>query len=306
MAYIWQLNIIGLQKETFVCGTVLRNKPRSKHNAGSVLENLFQVIASYTNLAYKKRIIFLKMDDKEYQLKTDKNGYFEIAIPATITRDVHFLNRKKKKMKIIQEYPFLFPMKEQPYEVISDIDDTLIHSNTVSLVKRLATLLLTRAKNRKSVDSTVRLLRDLERLELRITYLSKSESNLFRLIQNIFMENQLPQGAMLLSPFLSFRRLLFSKPDNFKIDHLDRLVSKMPDKQFILLGDDSQKDISIYRTIAAKYKTRIKKVYIRQTDPITPVQATDVWKDLVDLGVACQVIGFEDEMFNEAQNILGS
>lgn len=306
MAYVWQLNIIGLQEETFVCGTVLRNKPRFKHNAASVLENLFQVAASYTNLAYKKRTIFLKMDDREYKLKTDKNGYFEIAIPESISKDVHLLNRKKKYMKIIQEYPFVFPMKEQPYEVISDIDDTLIHSNTVSLVKRLATLLLIRAKRRKSVDSTVRLLSDLEEQGLRIIYLSKSESNLFRLIQNIFSENHLPQGAMLLSPFLSFRRLLFSKPDNFKIDHLNRLVSKMPHQQFILLGDDSQKDISIYRTIAEQYAPRIKKVYIRQTDPITPVQETDAWKELAGLGVPCQVIGFEDEMVNEAKNILGS
>ena len=123
-------------------------------------------------------------------------------------------------MEIIQDYPTQFYQKEPKYEVISDIDDTLIHSNTVSLFKRLSTLLLLRAKKRKSVDATVDLLQEFDKHQFRITYLSKSESNLFRLIYNIFNINNLPKGAMLLSPYLSFKRLILSKVDNFKIDHL--------------------------------------------------------------------------------------
>jgi len=304
MAYVWHINMIELSDETFVSGTILRNKPKAKYNAKSFLENLIQVIFSYANLAYKKRNIYLIINKQEYQIKTDHNGYFEVTVPETLSDNFYLLNRKKKKMDIIQQYPTQFYRKKQKYEVISDIDDTLIHSNTVSLFKRLSTLLLKRAKKRKSVNVTVDLLQEFERHQFRIIYLSKSESNLFRLIYNIFKINNLPLGAMLLSPYLSFRRLLFSKPDNFKINHLKRLISKSPDKNFILLGDDTQKDIHIYTATAKQFKSQIEKVYIRQTNAFINVSDTDAWKELVKTGVTCQVIAFEDELKNEINNFL--
>ena len=299
MAYVWQINMIDLGKETYVNGTILRNKPRSTYNAGSFVENLFQVILSYGNFAYRKRTIYLTINKQEYQLKTDENGYFEVTIPDSLTDDYFLLNRKRKKMEIIQDYPAQFYLKNKRYEVISDIDDTLIHSNTVSLFKRLSTLLLRRAKKRKSVNATVKLLQEFDKHQFRVIYLSKSESNLFRLIHNIFIFNNLPKGAMLLSPYLSFKRLLFSKFDNFKINHLKRLITKLPAKKFILLGDDTQQDIHIYTEIAQGFKYQIEKIYIRQTNAFTNVADTDAWKKLVKTGVACQVIDFDDELKNE-------
>ena len=83
MAYVWQINMIDLGNETFVNGTILRNKPRSKYNARSFVENLFQVVLSYGNFAYKKGNIYLIINKQEYQLKTDKNGYFEVTVLKT-------------------------------------------------------------------------------------------------------------------------------------------------------------------------------------------------------------------------------
>ena len=302
MAYVWQINMIDLANETFINGTILRNKPRFKYNARSLLENLFQVVLSYGNFAYKKRNIYLIFNKQEYQLKTDKNGYFEVTVAENLTNDFHLLNRKKKKMEIIQDYPAQFYLKQPQYEVISDIDDTLIHSNTVSLFKRLSTLLFLRAKKRKSVDATVELLREFDKHQFRITYLSKSESNLFRLIYNIFKINNLPKGAMLLSPYLNFKRLILSKMENFKIDHLKRLIIKLPDKKFILLGDDTQQDIYIYTAIAQQFYTQIEKVYIRQTNAFINVADTIAWKELLETGVTCQIIAFEDELKDEIDN----
>ena len=302
MAYVWQINMIDLGSETYVNGTILRNKPRSKYNAKSIIENLFQVILSYGNFAYKNRNIYLNINKIEYQLKTDKNGYFEVTVAENLTNDFYILNRKKKKMEIIQDYPAQFYQKQPIYEVISDIDDTLIHSNTVSLFKRLSTLLLKRAKKRRSVDATVELLQEFDKHQFRITYLSKSESNLFRLIYNIFKINNLPKGAMLLSPYLSFKRLILSKMENFKIDHLKRLITKLPDKKFILLGDDTQQDIYIYTAIAQQFNAQIEKVYIRQTNAFINVADTVAWKELLATGVTCQIIAFEDELKDEIDN----
>ena len=302
MAYVWQINMIDLGEETFVNGTILRNKPKSKYNARSIVENLFQVVLSYGNFAYKKRNIYLIINNQEYQIKTDKNGYFEVTVPETLSDNFYILNRKKKKMEMIQDYPSQFYQKKPKYEVISDIDDTLIHSNTVSLFKRLSTLLLLRAKKRRSVDATVELLQEFDKHQFRITYLSKSESNLFRLIYNIFKINNLPKGAMLLSPYLSFKRLILSKMDNFKIDHLKRLITKLPDKKFILLGDDTQQDIHIYTSIAQQFNAQIEKVYIRQSNAFINVADTVAWKELLDTGVTCQIIAFEDELKDEIDN----
>jgi phosphatidate phosphatase APP1 len=73
-------------------------------------------------------------------------------------------------------------------------------------------------------------------------------------------------GAIFLTGYLNLMGLLKNKKEkNFKLKQIDRIISHLPDKKFVLIGDDSQNDPIIYSNIANKYKDQIIAVYIRKT-----------------------------------------
>ncbi len=49
-----------------------------------------------------------------------------------------------------------------------------------------------------------------------------------------------------------------------KFRKIRNILDYYPDIQFVLLGDDSQKDPDIYQRIVKEYPSQIKAIYIRQ------------------------------------------
>ena len=48
------------------------------------------------------------------------------------------------------------------------------------------------------------------------------------------------------------------------MDRISRILQAYPERQFILLGDDSQEDPGIYASVIAHYPGQIRSVYLRQ------------------------------------------
>ncbi len=67
----------------------------------------------------------------------------------------------------------------------------------------------------------------------------------------------------------------------------------MPSKQFILLGDDTQKDMKAYASIAEDFGDRILKVYIRQTGLSRSESQELLWENLKNTGL--NAVYFTDE-----------
>jgi phosphatidate phosphatase APP1 len=120
----------------------------------------------------------------------------------------------------------------------------------------------------------------------RVHYLSKSESNLYQVIADFIAYHRLPKGALLLSPHLKWNQLLKpNKGKDYKSKHLRELLQNLPDKKFILLGDDTQRDMDVYTEIVNEFKSQIRMVFIRQTRiKRTELQETK-WEALNNTGV---------------------
>jgi len=69
------------------------------------------------------------------------------------------------------------------------------------------------------------------------------------------------------------------------------------DKKYILIGDDSQKDIDVYLRIIAAFPNRILKVYIRQTRSKISHSQQQKWEQLESSTVASHY--FRNETENE-------
>ena len=52
-----------------------------------------------------------------------------------------------------------------------------------------------------------------------------------------------------------------------KLIRVTRILQAFPHQQFILIGDNTQRDPAIYKAIAEKYTARIHAIYIRNVLP---------------------------------------
>jgi len=156
--------------------------------------------------------------------------------------------------------------------VISDIDDTLLVSHSTRLIRKLVLQLFRNAHTRKTIPflanwhSYIKDLNDTSDPR-DFYYVSNSEWNLYDFLLDFFSINELPKGVFFLQNLKKgFGDLISSG----KVHHthkqrsIEFLMRFYPEKKFILVGDNGQKDMDIYYEIVSKFHERIKGVMIRK------------------------------------------
>lgn len=215
---------------------------------------------------------------------TDKNGYFlineslenlneltneegwlnyQIAYAdATLNREILHQNRFPGEL--------LIPSKKAKFGVISDIDDTIIHTGVASSLK-WRVVFNTFFKN---VDKRMPLEGAAEFYHLLhrgaaceeanpIFYVSHSPWNLYRYLELFLTKNNFPKGPILLRSFSDFRILKNRKEKPQKQKEILNILKTYPKLAFILIGDSGEHDADIYMEIAAQYPDQIAAIYLR-------------------------------------------
>lgn len=238
--------------------------------------------------------------DIEMETVTEKDGFFkfEWKVQAPLTAGsypVKALLMKKRsanKVTATAEAEIIVPAATS-FAYISDIDDTFLISHSSNLRKRLFVLLTENARSRRPFSGAVdhyKMLHgfnDDEKTDNAFFYVSSSEWNLYDYILEFVRQNKLPEGVFLLNQMKTFSKLFSTGQSNHegKFTRIVRIIENYPQQKFVLLGDDSQKDIDIYSSVVEHFPENIYCVYIRRVG--TPEKA-HVWekqKDIEKAGV---------------------
>ncbi len=109
---------------------------------------------------------------------------------------------------------------------------------------------------------------------------------MFPTISNFILHYKLPKGKLFLTPYLSFWQLIKSKKDkDFKFKVISSIIKDSQNQKFVLIGDDSQRDMEIYTKIAHLFGSNIEHIYIRQTGKKVDRQQRQNWKTLQGTGI---------------------
>jgi phosphatidate phosphatase APP1 len=290
--YIWQLSVVELNSHTLISGTVLKSRRKLRTNTSSIIGNFGQILRSYFTKPYGDREIKIFMGRHEIMLKTSGKGFFYAMLDEPFDENIS-ISANNNLLELPPNYPTLFRQNDSDTEVISDIDDTVLLSHTASALKRITTILFYRPKKRKTIAYTHELFNSFKDSNYRIIYLSKSESNLFGLIASVLQFQELPTGPLLLTPFLRLNQLFHPKKGkDYKLSYLRLIIGYLPEKKFILLGDDTQRDMDVYTEAAKEFPEQIKKIYIRQTKLVRNATQVEKWNKLQATGV--NAIYFQD------------
>lgn len=268
MAIVWQISAIQFKVTNLVTGVILENPLSKRKMKVGIIRNFALVIASYFTKTYSNKNIIVVAGNLSVNTTTDNEGGFSVLINSKTINEIQiFPEGRSNPFTMDQAYPMFFYNTEGEINVISDIDDTILVSYTASLLKRLGTLFFVPPHNRKSVGFAHEILNEIQNKKGRVFYVSKSESNLFNVISTFILNRKVPQGGLFLTPYLSLGQLLNSKKGkDFKENSIRLIIDHSPEKSFILLGDDTQLDMLVYKNLAELYPNQIKKIYIRKTN----------------------------------------
>jgi phosphatidate phosphatase APP1 len=285
---IWQISICHLtNNRTLFRGVILNNAPFKYDTKIGALRNLVKVIKSYFITVYANKDILIKSNSEKINATTDTHGSFQIIAEFKHIGEIKiYTEGQNEPLKQLQSYPTTFHETNSAFDVISDIDDTIIVSYTADLFKRISTIAFKTPHKRKVIEFTQNMFTEFNKLDARIFYVSKSESNLFGMLTAFIEHNKLPKGPLFLTPYLKLYQLVSPKKEiNFKIDRIRFLIKNTDNKKYVLFGDDSQRDIEIYTAIAMDFPQRILKIYIRQTKSKVLPKQKRMMENLVLTGV---------------------
>ncbi len=232
-------------------------------------------------------IILTLPNGQVIETSTDHEGYYHLELDASPLSE--YQNESKwlsyqvsyKKEEIRKEInhnnkfssEMLIPSDQSEFGVISDIDDTILHTGVASFFK-WRVIVNTVFKNfdkRKAIDGTVKFYKKLQLGKKNIAinpffYVSNSPWNLYDYLSAFFKKNNFPKGPILLRDF----RTPFDKTPKPLMPHKQseilNLLKMYPNMKFILIGDSGEKDADIYTKIAIEFPGRILAIYLRNVN----------------------------------------
>lgn len=224
--------------------------------------------------------VCLQFGNQLQHLTADEEGYYvgEFQLPAGASDPdrltwVEAVAYAGESQEVRAEHAVMIPPASAAFGIISDLDDTVIHTGITSLLLAAKLTFLENAKTRKPLDGVAKLYEALQRGHASypfnpIFYISSSPWNLHDLLFDFLRLNDIPPGPLLLRDLgLDETKFIKEKGHGHKRQKAVDLLASYPGLPFVLIGDSGQEDPAIYADVAAEYPHRILAIYIRDVDP---------------------------------------
>lgn len=158
--------------------------------------------------------------------------------------------------------------------VISDIDDTVIHTGVANKILMLWRLFATGPHGRSPFPGIGAFYRALhagsDEIERNpVIYVSRSPWSLYPILEEVFQSHRIPVGPVLMLRDwgVSYRHPFPRRAVDHKRDLVDEILTIDPDAPVVLIGDSGQRDPEIYEEVAHRNPGRVAAIYIRDLEP---------------------------------------
>ena len=272
----------------------LKTVPPSSYNA---FANLYHLLQLFFVNPIGKRTVTTTWQGQTINAISEDDGFFILewqAAESTPAGTHHLpVTLQNAATDTEKKGEIVVPHLTQ-YAFISDIDDTVMVSHSATSFKRMKELLFKSPAQRK-VFEDVALHYQLLALSHTIPtqpnpffYVSSSEWNLYDYLDTFFTLNKLPNGSFLLSQIKKWYQLFKTGKTKHegKLLRINRLFVHFPKQRFVLFGDNSQSDPSIYETLTKKYSDRIAAVYIRNVAKANEAATAEILKKIKARNIA--------------------
>ena len=259
------------RERLWVKGRLLANAPPTvPEEDDSWWDNLAASYNRWESDELPGRLVRLEYAGVVKSVETDEEGYYkaEFAVVGDpLGGHIVTVTHAAGDRTLETSQPITVLDEQAEFIVISDMDDTVIHTGLTDLVQTAKRTILDNARTREPLAGVGPLYRAFARSSgdrpiNPMVYLSDSTWNLYDLLSDFLALNDLPAGPLLLRDIG-----VGSKTSNHKTESLRRLLERFEPLPVVLIGDSGQHDAEVYSRIAEENPQRIKAIYIRDIDP---------------------------------------
>ena len=209
---------------------------------------------------------------------TDEEGYFTFDLPLglplpekTSWEQVTLSTPGREAQAASVQVPIMAPGTDNHWGIISDIDDTVVETGATDFLKNWRRVLVDRPKDRLAVPGASTLYKMIAGDHVApirpFFYVSSSPWNLYGFIAEFMELNGIPHGPMFLKDYGVDRNQLIDKGhDEHKLAAIETVLAFYPGFRFLLIGDNGQRDVSIYAKVVEDFGPRVAAVFIRDVD----------------------------------------
>jgi phosphatidate phosphatase APP1 len=289
-----------------------------KHYSKNFLTNTFALLRLFMVRPYKNAWLKMQWNDEWIYAQSEQDGFFRFEWkidvplkPGWHEMNVLLLGRRKENTAFASGKGSVYVPYNNQYAFISDIDDTFLISHSSNLRKRLFVLLTENAHSRQSFEDVVRHYQLLSRAGAKhaesnpFFFVSSSEWNLYDYIREFAIKQELPQGVYLLNQVKQFKELWKTGQNHHstKFMRIVRILEAFPNQKFILLGDDTQEDPTIYASIVSHFPNKIMAIYLRKVRKKTKETVLPAIDQRKAAGVICCYFSHSSEAISHSISI---
>ena len=269
----------GTAEKLYLRGRVLEDKgilPASDND--TMWDNLLSVYRRFDSDELPGVSLQIQLADHTVETITDEEGYFflDLNITSPKAAEADLTHTPYSAIVTMLGQPavqgvgeVIVPPANAQFGVISDIDDTILQTFATNLLKVAELTLLHNARTRLPFPGVAAFYRALQHggqgdTRNPIFYVSSSPWNLYDLLADFMVLNEIPAGPIFLRDLGLDADKLFAKDHRtHKLEQIRHILQTHATLPFLLIGDSGQQDPEIYREVVAEFPGRIAAIYIR-------------------------------------------
>lgn len=218
----------------------------------------------------------VRFRDAAVETVSDHEGYYRVLLQTSATPSASLWDNASVSLAdgtLLTAQPVLQVSPQARFGIISDIDDTVLHSSITDWKTAAQLTFLHNARTRKPLPGVAALYTALQAGTAAnacnpLFYVSSSPWNLYDLLDDFLELNAIPEGPIFLRDLGTDQGKFFkSTGHGHKLERARELIERMPHLRWVLLGDSGQADAELYAEAAREFGDRIAAVYIRDVDP---------------------------------------
>ena len=280
-------------------GRVLTNPPtRAPQEDDSWWDNLLQTYQRLESDEVPGATVEIDFAGTRHAVVTDEEGYFHLQ--ATVGKSPPTGSRplwQAAAMRLVEvprsdsaavadasvvTAPLMTPDPAARLGIISDIDDTILHTDVLNLKAMARHTFFHNARTRLPLAGVAELYDALQRHgggskdggasgdggdapPNPIFYVSSSPWNLHDLLEDFLDLNEIPRGPLMLRDF--GLHLLTQRGHGHKLTRAIEIMTAFPSLPFLLFGDSGQEDAELYAEAAEARGEQVRAIFIRDVDP---------------------------------------
>jgi phosphatidate phosphatase APP1 len=266
----------GSRSEIFLIGRAFWQSSRENAAPKSELvDDLRDIGRRLVRRAVRGATVTARFCGTEQTFETDRDGYFRVHLHPADTpptdRPWHIVSLTMDEPRPVRGQGEIFiPPDRSRFVVISDIDDTVMHTGVANKLKMLWRLFVEDAAERVAFPGVAALYRALHAGRSGnecnpMLYVSRAPWGIYDVLDEFFARNRIPVGPILFLREwgISWKSPLPRKAEDHKRNLIRNMLALYSDLPFILIGDSGQHDPEVYRTIVDEHPGRVLAVYIR-------------------------------------------